>query len=155
MLQQLLLNYAYSHGEKECQLKEKLKSMNHGSYSHLCEQCISRNSGFVKLEQQDIMVSADDGKSPKHETLTVLCPALTVLTLHVGLPRIGICLAHVSNFAGVFFSSLWFEGDALGKVKLPALFEGQVSLLGIRENFAILQQFNGDIRRVEATHMAD
>lgn len=61
----------------------------------------------------------------------------------------------MSNFAGVFLSSLWFEGDTLGKVELPALFEGQVSLLGIRENFAILQQINGDIRRVEATHMAD
>lgn len=101
------------------------------------------------------MVSVVDGKSPKHEKLTVLCPALTVLALHVGLPRIIICVAHVSNFAGVFLSSLWFEGDALGKVELPALFEGQVSLLGIRENFAILQQINGDIRRVEATDMAD
>lgn len=76
--------------------------------------------------------------------------------IHITLtPRIGICGAHVSNFAGVILSSLWFEADALGEVKLPALFEGQVSLLGVRENLAILQQFNGDIRRVEATHMAD
>ncbi|MCM8651742.1 hypothetical protein MZO44_16815, partial [Lactiplantibacillus sp. E932] len=59
------------------------------------------------------------------------------------------------NTAGVVLSSLWFEGDALGKVKLPALFEGQVSLLGICENLTILQQFNSDIRRVEATDMAD
>lgn len=127
--------------------------MNHGS--HLCEQCILSNIGFVKLEQQDIMVSVDDRKSPKYEKLTVLCPALTVLDLHVGLPRIVICVAHVSNFAGVILSSLGCEADALGEVKLPALFEGQVSLLGVRENLAILQQFNGDIRRMEATHVAD
>ncbi len=76
--------------------------------------------------------------------------------IHITLtPRIGICVAHVSNFAGVILSSLGFEADALGEVKLPALFEGQVSLLGVRENLAILQQFNGDIRRMEATHMAD
>lgn len=111
--------------------------------------------GFVKLEQQDIMVSVDDGKNPKHEKLTVLCPVLTVLDLHVGLPRIVICVAHVSNSAGVILSSLGYESDTLGEVKLPALFEGQVSLLGIRENLAILQQFNGDIRRMEATHVAD
>lgn len=78
--------------------------------------------------------------------------------IHITLtPRIGIrcCVAHVSNSAGVILSSLGCEADALGEVKLPALFEGQVSLLGVRENLAILQQFNGDIRRVEATHMAD
>lgn len=76
--------------------------------------------------------------------------------IHITLtPRIEICVAHVSNFAGVYLFSLGGELDALGEVKLPALFEGQVSLLGIRENLAILQQFNGDIWRMEATHMAD
>lgn len=75
---------------------------------------------------------------------------------HIALtPRIDVFIVHVSNTAGVVLSSLWFEGDALGEVKLPALFEGQVRLLGIWENLAILQQFNGDIRRVEATDMAD
>jgi len=69
----------------------------------------------------------------------------------------------VSNPAGVIFPVLWCEGDALGEVKLPALgevklpalFEGQVSLLGVRDNHSIFQQFNGDIRRVEATHITD
>ena len=107
------------------------------------------------IEQQDIIVSADDGKCPKHVKLSAFPPPLTVLVLHVGLPRIDVFIVHVSNTASVVLSSLWFEGDALGEVKLPALFEGQVRLLGIWENLAILQQFNGDIRRVEATDMAD
>ena len=101
------------------------------------------------------MVSVDDAKVQNIINLLSKSPDLTVLALHVGLPRIAICVAHVSNFAGIYFSSLGFEADALGEVKLPALFEGQVSLLGVRENLAILQQFNGDIRRMEATHMAD
>lgn len=65
------------------------------------------------------------------------------------------CFAHVSNAAGEIVTFLWCEGGALGEVKLPALFEGQVSLLGVRHNLSIFQQFNGDIRRMEATHITD
>lgn len=61
----------------------------------------------------------------------------------------------MSNPAGIFHSFLWGEGDALGEVKLPALFEGQVGLLGVRKNLSVLQQINGDIRRMEAAHIAD
>jgi len=75
---------------------------------------------------------------------------------HITLtPNNCLHFAHVSNLAGVIFPVLWCEGDALGEVKLPALFEGQVSLLGVRDNHSIFQQFNGDIWRVEATHITD
>lgn len=99
------------------------------------------------------------GSEEKHEMFNTRAMSIHKVSsrnMHITLtPRIGFCFAHVSNFAGIIMSSLWCEGDALGEVKLPALFEGQVSLLALRENLTILQQFNADIRRVEATDMAD
>lgn len=70
-------------------------------------------------------------------------------------PSVVVYIGHVPNSAGVFLSFLWFEGDALGKMELPAFFEGQVCLLGLRNNISVLQEFNGDIRRMEAAHVAD
>lgn len=43
----------------------------------------------------------------------------------------------------------------LGQVVEPLLFEGQVSLLGFGDDLSILEQLDGDLRRVEFAHVTD
>ena len=43
----------------------------------------------------------------------------------------------------------------LGQVEVPGLVEGQVGLIGIGEDRAVLQQLDGDLWGVEGLHQAD
>lgn len=61
----------------------------------------------------------------------------------------------MSDPADVLLSIHGFESHVPGQMEVPVLFEGQVSLLSIKEFLFILHQLDGDVRGVEATHMAD
>ena len=61
----------------------------------------------------------------------------------------------MSDPAAVLLSIQGCEGHILGQMEAPALFEGQVSLIGIREFRFILHKLYGDVRWVEATHMTN
>ena len=57
--------------------------------------------------------------------------------------------------AVVLFSSYGGEVHVPGQMEAPVLFEGQVSLLGTRELVSILHQLDGDVRGMEAAHVAN
>lgn len=61
----------------------------------------------------------------------------------------------MTDFAGVMLSRLGQEVNKSGQVELPALFEGQVSLFAVRDLHAVLEERDGDVRGVKATHIAD
>lgn len=61
----------------------------------------------------------------------------------------------MSDLADVLFSTLGLEAHALGQMKLPVSFEGQIRLIGILELDPIFHKGNGDVRWMEATHMAN
>lgn len=45
----------------------------------------------------------------------------------------------MSDLAGVMFATQGCEGHILGQMEVPVLFEGQVSLIGVRELHSVLQ----------------
>ena len=55
----------------------------------------------------------------------------------------------------VLLSSYGGEVHVPGQMEAPVLFEGQVSLLGTRELVSILHQLDGDVRGMEAAHVAN
>lgn len=75
--------------------------------------------------------------------------------LHVWLPGIVASFLPMSDLAAVLLSFQGRERHILGQMKVPVLFEGQVSLIGIREFHSILHELDGDVRWVEATHMTN
>lgn len=61
----------------------------------------------------------------------------------------------VFDATGVLDALDRFELHALGQVELPGGLEGQVGLEGPRDFLPVLQQLDADVRRVEATGVAD
>lgn len=61
----------------------------------------------------------------------------------------------MSDFAAVLLSTNGREEGTLGQVELPVLSEGQVCLIGLSDFLSILEQLDGDVRGVEATHIAN
>lgn len=61
----------------------------------------------------------------------------------------------MSDPAAVLLSNHRCEGHVLGQMEVPALFEGQVGLVGVGKLHFILHQLDLDVRRVEAAHVAD
>lgn len=61
----------------------------------------------------------------------------------------------MSDVAGERVTAFGVEGDTLGQMKLPALLEGQVGLLGIRNLNTVLLQLDLDVWGVEVTYVAD
>lgn len=70
-------------------------------------------------------------------------------------PNILLHVRPMSDLAAEPLSTGGCEGHALGQMEVPVRFEGQVSLVGIREFLSFLHQLNSDVRGVEATHMAN
>lgn len=70
-------------------------------------------------------------------------------------PGDGPVSAHVFDLAGVCFTAFGSEFDTPGQMKLPALLEGQVGLVGILNLDVIPQQLDCNVWRVEVTHVAD
>lgn len=61
----------------------------------------------------------------------------------------------MSDFTVVLFSTLGRKGHTLGQKKVPVVFESQVRLDGVLQFLLPLYELNGDVRGVEATHVAD
>lgn len=59
------------------------------------------------------------------------------------------------DLAYAFCPICWGEVGTLRQMKVPVLFEGQVSLLGIGKRLSITLEIDGDVRGVEVAHMAD
>lgn len=70
-------------------------------------------------------------------------------------PNICPLFPRVSYSAAEHILLGWGERHMLGHVVVPVLFKGQVGLLRARYHFVILEQLNGDFRRMESTDMAD
>lgn len=57
--------------------------------------------------------------------------------------------------AAVLFSTCGCEVHVLGEMEEPALFEGQVSLVGVGDLHSVLHELDFDVRWVEVAHVAD
>lgn len=102
------------------------------------------NCQLVKSQQ---MLLVDKGAPNRHQLL--------LHSSHIRLPGVVLGCLHVPDLAGVHLPFLWRERHMLGEVELPAGLKGQVRLTGISNLLPILQKGDGDVRRVESTHMAD
>lgn len=70
-------------------------------------------------------------------------------------PCVVFLVSPMGDFADVLLSTHGREEGTLGQVEVPVLFEGQVCLIGVSDFLSILQQLDGDVRGVEATHIAN
>lgn len=61
----------------------------------------------------------------------------------------------MSDSAAVLLSTSGCEGGTLGQMEVPILSEGQVGLISIFYFHSIYHELDGDVRGVEATHMAN
>lgn len=61
----------------------------------------------------------------------------------------------MSDFTEILFSTLGHKDHTPGQMKVPVRFESQVCLVGVRHFLLPIHELNGDVRGVEAAHVAD